>query len=222
MARRNPFRDPELADELRRAREADEARLRAEEDAARRKQFLDWSAKRTLAGGGILFGVLFFVMRMFGVFQEREANEARARPLIEAAAAGKPKLVVVDAGAVRPSAKAFLKPENVRTVVDRHADELATCFDEGLAKGALVLGSGASHAFAFSWTIAADGTTTRARLETGGAAREPTDVEKCILAGVSNWNFGDVGGEVEVIAWRFERCPSSREECARPRHPTSN
>ncbi len=217
MARRNPFRDRELAEESRRAREAEDAQLAKEEDAARRKQFLEWSAKRTFAGGGILFVILFFVVRMFGVFKDREANEARMRPVVEAVAAAKPKLVVVDQGGVRPSPAAFVKPADVRGIVDRHADELAKCFDDGLASGELELGSGSSHAFAFSWTIAADGTMTRARIETGGAPRESTALEKCVLATLSTWTFGDVGAEVDVIAWRFERCPQSREECVRPK-----
>lgn len=222
---KSPFRDRELADKHRSERAQNDERVRAEEEAAeaarerqRRKELMRKGAP--FAGLSV---VVWGVVRLVGVLgsvDERQAEEGRRRELAAAVAATKPTLVSIDQGGVRPTAESLVTPDWVRTVVDGHADELAGCFSDGLGTGALAMGPGPSHAFAFSWVIEADGTVTNARSEHGAQPGAPSsDVERCMIDRLRTWTFGDMKAKADVVAWMFERCPTSRAECVHRKDP---
>ena len=219
----SPFRDPKLADTHRSEREAADARVRAEELAAAEARERAARRKNTQRTATIsvlfsLLSVLIGLSRLSVGREEQERALAHARAVASARASTTPKLVIVDPGAVRPSPRA--EDETVHRLVDLQVDDLASCFDDGLASGALVMGHGASHAFAFSWNVGPNGTVQEA-----WAAREPTsngepttETEYCVVRKIREWTFADVRERTQVVAWRFERCPESRDECVRPKN----
>lgn len=215
---KSPFRDRELAEKHRAEREADDQRVRADEEAEaarereRQKKLLRQGAP-VVGLGAVVWG-LVKIVGIFATVDDRHAEEVRRRELAAAVAATKPAMVDVDQGGVRPSSDSVATADSVRTVVDLHADELAGCFSDGLGDGSLAMGQGPSHAFAFSWAIEADGAVSNARPARNAA---PTAAERCIMERIGTWSFGAVRGKAEVVAWMFERCPTTREECVHPK-----
>ncbi len=209
----DPFRDPSLAEKARAEREAEAAQLKLEakarddaeaakvrerNEARWRERGIDLNPGRRT--GALVTGAVVVAMLAWFVVGGGRKPEPGSRP------------VTVEPGDVRSSSATAA--EDVRALVARHAEELAKCFDDGLASGALVLGKGPAKTFAFDWTIEKGGAVTKVSTSHAG---EPSEAEACMLAHIQVWWFEGVSDHVDVTGWRFERCAPARGECVHPK-----
>ncbi len=211
----SPFRDSEIANRHRAEREADDARVLEEERAAaeRRARAAERTKSRqrkvTLAGSLGLVATLIGLASRSATVPPIVRPTAPTAPTAPAAAAR----ISVEPGELR--ADTFVDPTwaLVRQTVDAHAGELAPCFDEGLASGALSLAPGRSGELAFDWEIGVGGAVGAAWAHRGPESEgEPTsETEECITTRIRTWDFGEVEAPAKAVGWRFEKCGDGGE-----------